>query len=347
VSTGGWPAASVTRRVALPDGTRLHTVGFPTGDAHRAPFLLVHGLASNAQLWAPVAARLAAVGHPVAAVDLRAHGRSDPTDTLGTGVVADDLVAVARAWGFDRPIAVGQSWGGNVVLELGVRHPGAVRAVVGIDGGTIELRLAFADWDACWTALAPPDWDRGVRFAEVAARITEHTRDWPAGAAEAQLGNLVVHPDGSAGAVLTRDRHRAILRDLWDHRPSRLAEHVRVPVLLVPVDTGEPAWTSRKLDAVDATLDRLGRGRAVWLRDRDHDVHLQAPDEVADLLLGAVADGFLDPPDRDPPDRDPPDRDPPDRDPPDTDAAGADAAWVPGGADRAGADGAAAGGGDR
>jgi pimeloyl-ACP methyl ester carboxylesterase len=296
VSTGGWPAAAVTRRVALTDGTRLHSVGVPSGAAHHPPFLLVHGLASNSQLWAGVASRLAAAGHPVAAVDLRAHGRSDPTDTIGTTLVADDLVAVAQAWGFARPIAVGQSWGGNIVLELGARHPEAVRAVVGIDGGTIELRHAFADWDACWDALAPPDWDRGVTFAQVAARIADHTRDWPAGAAEAQLGNLVVRPDGSAGAVLTRERHRTVLRDLWDHRPSELVARVAVPVLLLPVDTGEPAWTSRKLDAVDAALAGLPRGRAVWLRERDHDVHLQAPDEVADLLLAAVADGFLDPP---------------------------------------------------
>ena len=44
--------------------------------ASGAPFLLVHGLASNARLWDGVARRLASAGHSAVAVDLRGHGRS-------------------------------------------------------------------------------------------------------------------------------------------------------------------------------------------------------------------------------------------------------------------------------
>ena len=49
-------------------------------DAAGTPVLLVHGLASNARLWDGVASRLAADGHPVAAVDQRGHGQSDKPD---------------------------------------------------------------------------------------------------------------------------------------------------------------------------------------------------------------------------------------------------------------------------
>ncbi len=44
--------------------------------ADAPPFVLVHGLASNARLWDGVATALVAAGHPVFAVDLRGHGRS-------------------------------------------------------------------------------------------------------------------------------------------------------------------------------------------------------------------------------------------------------------------------------
>jgi hypothetical protein len=37
----------------------------------------------------------------------------------------------------------------------------------------------------------------------------------------------------------------------------------------------------------------LPRSRTVWFHDRDHDVHAQAPDEVAAVLLGAVRDGMF------------------------------------------------------
>jgi len=54
----------------------------------RRPFLLVHGLASNARLWDGVGEHLAA------------------------------LIAAEGLTGARTPIAVGQSWGGNVVLSL-------------------------------------------------------------------------------------------------------------------------------------------------------------------------------------------------------------------------------------
>ena len=46
-------------------------------DGERRPFLLVHGLSSNARTWDGVAAGLAAAGHEVVAVDQRGHGHSD------------------------------------------------------------------------------------------------------------------------------------------------------------------------------------------------------------------------------------------------------------------------------
>jgi pimeloyl-ACP methyl ester carboxylesterase len=289
-----------TLRVEVADGVRLHVLvwdgAVPTrAAAEAAPFLLVHGLASNALLWTGVAARLAAAGHRVVAVDQRAHGRSDPSDRLDLATLTDDLVAVADALGLDRPIAVGQSWGGNVVLELARRHPAAVRSAAAVDGGTIELRAAFPDREACWAALAPPRWDGGLTLATVTAGLAQRYPDWPEAGRRAQLGNLAVRADGSITAILTRERHRMIVDGLFDHLPSRFLHEVAVPVLLLPVDTGEAGWTAGKRAATEAAGARLARGRTVWFTGHDHDVHAQAPAAVAAALLDAVGDGFLDP----------------------------------------------------
>jgi pimeloyl-ACP methyl ester carboxylesterase len=287
-------------RVEVADGTRLHVLAWDPGGPRRtdvaapAPFLLVHGLASNALLWSGVAAQLAAAGHRVVAVDQRAHGRSDPSDRLDLATLTDDLVAVAGALGLARPIVVGQSWGGNVVLELARRHPAAVRAVAAVDGGTIELRTAFPDREACWDALAPPRWDGGLTLAAVTAGLAGRYPDWPEAGRRAQLGNLAVRADGSVTAILTRARHRTIVEGLYDHVPSRFLQEVHVPVLLLPVDTGEAGWTAGKRTATEAAAARLPRGRTVWFTGHDHDVHAQAPAAVAAALLAAVADGFLD-----------------------------------------------------
>src|SRR5262245_66295998 len=106
------------RRVGVADDVGLH-VEVWSGDSAAAPFLLVHGLASNLRLWDGVAERLHAAGHTVVAVDQRGHGRSDAPEAgydLETAVA--DLLALVEALGLERPLLVGQSWGGTVVLEL-------------------------------------------------------------------------------------------------------------------------------------------------------------------------------------------------------------------------------------
>src|SRR5437867_3156903 len=142
-------------RVRIRDDVALHVDQVP---GNGVPFLLAHGLASNARLWTGVARRLAADGHAVAAVDLRGHGASDaPNDGYDTPTVADDVRLLIERLGWDRPVVVGQSWGGNVALELAVRHQTMLRGVGCVDGGVTELADRFPDWETCRAALTPPD----------------------------------------------------------------------------------------------------------------------------------------------------------------------------------------------
>ena len=137
--------------IELASGVELHVVDWTDGsrrDPALAPFVLVHGLASNARLWDGVGRRLAAAGHRVVAVDQRGHGRSSkPDDGYDMATVADDLHLLIGALGIRRPVVAGQSWGGNVVLELAFRHPDDIAAIVCVDGGFIDLRQRFPEWD--------------------------------------------------------------------------------------------------------------------------------------------------------------------------------------------------------
>ena len=79
----------------------------------KRPTLLVHGLASNATLWSGVADSLALDGHPVAAVDLRGHGRSSKPDVgYDFATINSDLLAVLGrlGWVTGEPVIAGQSW---------------------------------------------------------------------------------------------------------------------------------------------------------------------------------------------------------------------------------------------
>jgi pimeloyl-ACP methyl ester carboxylesterase len=288
------PAEIVERdeRHPLASGVTLRALHWdpPAGLTPGRDVLLTHGLASNARLWDGVARRLAAVGHRVVTVDQRGHGQSSkPDDGYDVPTCADDLALLLGSLGMDHPIVAGQSWGGNVVLELGHRHPELVDQVVCVDGGFIDLQSKFADWEECATVLAPPRL-AGVSVSTVESWLATSAADWPEEGRRGTLANFEVRDDGTIAPWLTFDRHLDVLRGLWEHRPSTRYPRMRVPVLLLPADTGDVAWTHSKEDAIDTALAALPVGRAHWFRPAHHDVHAQRPDAVAAVLHAAATD---------------------------------------------------------
>lgn len=206
------PASTLEDVVHLPHGVRLALRRTP---GHRRPFLLVHGLASNARMWDGVTAALAEQGHEVVAVDLRGHGRSPDTDGgYDTATAASDLASLLTVlgWTGDRqPVVAGQSWGGNVVLHLAATS-GGVGALALVDGGWIRPAERFPDEDACWEALAPPRLD-GMTPADLDVLVEGWTAGWPATARAGVLGNFVERPTapygrGCSGSTTGRSSRR-------------------------------------------------------------------------------------------------------------------------------------------
>ncbi|MGH9064748.1 MAG: alpha/beta fold hydrolase [Acidimicrobiales bacterium] len=289
----------ITRRIPSTGGVGLAVDTWPGDDVG---LLLVHGLASNARLWDGVAERLAGYGHAVTAVDQRGHGRSDkPDGGYDFPTVCSDLTAVLAAlrvgtgggdgpWA--HPVVVGQSWGANVVLELAWRDPGQLGGVACVDGGVGDLTARFPTWEECAAALAPPRFTgTPVAAFETAIRLSHPS--WPESGILGTLANVEVRADGTVAPWLTFERHMQILRSLYDEDlGSHLAE-IPVPVLLVPADTGDGAWTAGKQAGVEAALASIPVARARWFAPADHDIHAQFPDELAHVLHDAVAGGFF------------------------------------------------------
>ncbi len=299
-----------TERIQVADGVDLVVDAWDVGarddavgpDDHAGPdgtvvtpFLLVHGLASNARTWDGVAAGLVANGHRVFTVDLRGHGRSSkPDGPYHVPTVADDLATLIDRLGLDRPIAAGQSWGGNVVLELAARHPGRVRGIVCVDGGWLEPSREFADWDACLAALAPPRL-AGRRFEEIEGYIRSAHHDWPESGIRGTLANFEVRPDGRIAPWLTYEHHLTVLRGLWEHHPSRRYPEITVPVMLAPADGGDPDRTGRKRHAIEAAAAAIPDAHVRWFAG-DHDIHAQHPDALSGAMhdfAAGVFDGFV------------------------------------------------------
>lgn len=283
--------APVELRVPVAPDVALH-VERRAGAAAAVPFVLVHGLASNARTWDGVAASLVAAGHLVVTVDLRGHGRSSkPDGPYDVPTVAHDLAVLIERIELDRPIVAGQSWGGNVVVELAARHASSIRGIVCVDGGWLEPSRSFPDWEACLHALAPPRL-AGRSLAEIEGYVRSAHPDWPESGIRGTLANFEVRPDGTVAPWLTYDRHIAVLRGLWEHHPSDLYARLTAPALLVPADTGEPDWTERKRHDVEVAAATLRRARVRWFTG-DHDIHAQHPAELADVMSTMAKEGFL------------------------------------------------------
>ncbi len=267
----------VSRRLAVADDVRLRLLDWPGAGR---PFLLVHGLASNALLWRGVAAPLATAGHRVVAVDLRGHGESDsPPAGHTTRQAAADLAAVIAGLGLDAPILVGQSWGGNVVLCHAETYAG-VHAVACIDGGWLHPADRFPTWESCWASLAPPPLN-GLTAVAFADRLRRGHPNWPDDSVQATVSNLRERPDGTLERRLALAHHASILRSVYDDPPRRWYAQVGVPVLLLPA--ADPSGASAVL--VDEAARLLPRATVRWYAGADHDVHAQYPAEVAADLL--------------------------------------------------------------
>lgn len=266
---------------------RLHVWEWPgTG----RPFVLLHGLASNATTWLAVGRELAAQGHRVVAVDQRGHGRSDKPETgYDFATVAEDLHLLLRETATEAPIIAGQSWGGNVVLAFGARYPHAAHRLVFVDGGFLDLQARPGmTWERVAAELRPPPL-AGMLRAELAQRIQTMHPDWTAAGVDATLNNFEALPDGTVRPWLTLERHMAILHAMWEQRPAALYPLIACPVtIVVAEDASNPSWMAVKHAQVTAATYGLAQVRVHWLPDTAHDIHVHRPALLAALILDTL-----------------------------------------------------------
>jgi pimeloyl-ACP methyl ester carboxylesterase len=264
------------------DGTRLavRRREGATGRSSR-PVVLVHGLASNALLWADVAEGLASGGHPVAVVDLRGHGRSDrPASGYSTQQAAADLHDVVKAMGWEEagPVVAGQSWGGNVAVRAVARQR-YWSGLLCVDGGWIDLSDRFASFEECWGALAPPGFGDATP-EQVVTMLGVHLEGWPDNALRAVAGNLEPVDDRVRNR-LALERHRSIVHSLFSDSPRADHAVVTVPAHLM---------VAGRLSSPDAdrASQTLGNATISWHPDAHHDIHLQHPGLVLDQLTSLL-----------------------------------------------------------
>ena len=293
------------------NGIRLHYLRWnPHGDGQ--PVVLLHGLASNARIWELVAPHLVDAGLVPYAPDLRGHGLTDKPDSdYGFDTYAQDLVACLDTCNIESPVLVGHSWGAMLALDYAARFPvgpRAPRALILVDGGMNQLNDApGATWETTRERLAPPRL-AGTPLEDFLHLFDRHWSAWQPDehARSIILANFEVREDaddtspvGSAPVEriyphLSFDHHMQIVRAMWDFPTYERFTRLRCPVLLVPAQPTEPRsegdeiFLAFKRRGVEQAQQRNKNLRVHWMVDSIHDIPLQHPAELAQLMIDFI-----------------------------------------------------------
>ena len=249
------------------------------GPAGAPPLLLIMGMGFSSRAWGRLPERLAG-SFRVLAVDNRGTGRSTaPRGRFRVTDMADDAAAVLDAAAAPRAAVFGISMGGMIALELALRFPSRVSALV--------LGATFGGFRESRKAALPVVWE--VVLGGALSRLGRH----------GLLGRDLVadervrrDPEGLAAWLTTGERIPTALaaRQLgavWGHAAtSRLAE-LKVPVLVLTGDRDRlvPPGNARQL------AEAIPGARLVFLPGAGHCFPLERPEETLREVTGFLAEG--------------------------------------------------------
>lgn len=99
------------------------------GPEEDARIVCIHGLSQHGRIYESMGRHLAAQGHSVLAVDLRAHGRSGSEPPWNVETHVGDVRETLAERGVERALLIGHSFGGRVAAALAAADPELVRGI--------------------------------------------------------------------------------------------------------------------------------------------------------------------------------------------------------------------------
>jgi pimeloyl-ACP methyl ester carboxylesterase len=247
------------------------------GDPQLPPVLLIGGALQRKDGWGRLEAALAA-RTTVITVDLPGWGSADvlPAD-YGMSFLADSLAELLSAAGHGPVHVFGGSYGSAIGYRFGQLHPDRV------------LRMALFGAMSQIPETARPGLARSVELLR-AGRMEEFAAD---------VLRVMLCQDPTVTIARRRAVHRILFEIFRSIRADDIAKYEQNTLRLLQRDVFEPAPVLRAPMLFGAgehdtfTTPLLCRQLAetcpdAWfavLRDADHPVHLERPDELADLLL--------------------------------------------------------------
>jgi pimeloyl-ACP methyl ester carboxylesterase len=245
---------------------RVHILDAGAGDT----LLLIHGSGRSIADWQEGLADRLVSGHRVVAFDSYGFGLSDRNHPFeyGNALWARQAIDVLDALGIPRAVVLGHSAGGVVAAFLAADHPERVRGAVFVGHG---LAMDPAQLVPFLPGVGEFSLARVATFGDTFSEL--HRR-------RAERSYRI---RGTRAALLTFIRRQYTIDGLRLLRGTY--EDIAVPVLQVhgTLDQSIPIEAARALSA------RLRNTRFVAVDGSSHDVHIDAPDRLAEEVTIFVA----------------------------------------------------------
>lgn len=162
--------AGVRSEYLIVDGYRIHN--FEAGPPSGAPLLLIHGLGSRGEDWAPMIPSLAAAGFHVYVPDLLGYGRSAKPNVAYSIPLEESIVlGCMQSMHLTRADLDGWSMGGWIAAAIALDHPALVNRLVLDDSAGITFQPTFPR-----TAFVPTD---AASLARLMALLSPHPAHLP------------------------------------------------------------------------------------------------------------------------------------------------------------------------
>jgi pimeloyl-ACP methyl ester carboxylesterase len=273
-----------SRRVDVGE-IELHAV--LAGTESGAPVVLLHGFPEFWYAWHRPLAELAKAGFRAIAPDQRGYNSSDkPRDVEAYRIdrLADDIVGLIEALGYDDAFLVAHDWGGGVAWHLAIHHPERVRKLVIINTPHPQASRGFESkeesisWYRTFFQIPwLPEWlARVANWRIIAGSLRDTSRPGTFSDATMDLYRSAWDREGAFSTMVSW--YRAEFR----YPPSREGElRVRVPTLVVvaPDDAFIPSDLTRRSSAF------LDKGRLLELEEGTHWIVQEDPERVSRILI--------------------------------------------------------------
>ncbi len=261
------------------DGTDLYHEEVGEG----APILMIHPSGATASTWGSAVDALARVGR-VITYDRRGYARSGGEAVRKVSTHTADAAALLESLGAEPAVVVGSSAGAMIAVDLAVRRPDLVRAVVEHEGPWRFTRHL-------------PTGSQIRTFATMGAFVL---RGRSSDAAEALLRSAYSYRDGGSAWDAFPEPWRRAGRDsgkaaLWDflttignHPTAKELATIGVPIVC-SYGARSPDFMVRCTRSFAAAIPGA---RVHRIEGAAHAAPFDAPDHFARVITDAVADGI-------------------------------------------------------